>query len=197
MNRSRLLPLAALTLPLAGCISFGAKPPSTLMTLQPATALPAGPAMIAREGTSVTVYVPTTPPELGGLRVPVRAGPTAIAYLQNAQWADVPARLFRNLLAETITGKTGRVALDPRQYVLAPGQRLAGRLTDFGLDAAAGQAVATFDATLIRKDGGLLETRRFQARLPVATQDGPGVATALSRASNRIADEVADWIGPG
>lgn len=187
--------IALMVLPLAGCISLGTKPPATLMTLAPAATQPAGQAMIAREGTSVVVYVPGAPPELGGIRVPVKAGANAIAYLKDAQWADVPARLFRNLLAETITARTGRVTLDPRQYTLAPGLRLSGRLTDFGLDATSGQVTATYDATLIRKDGGALETRRFQSSMPVAAQDSASVAAALSQASNTIAAQVADWIG--
>lgn len=191
----RTLPLLAL-LPLAGCISLGEKPPPSLMTLEPATPVAAGPALVSREGTSVTVYVPQAPPELGGMRVPVRAAPGQVSYLKDARWADSPARLFRDVVAETIRARTGRVALDPRQYVLSPGYRLSGVLTDFGLDATSGQVVATYDASLIRKDGGPLESRRFQAKLPATSQDSAGVQAALSQAANRIAAEVADWIGP-
>lgn len=187
--------LLAAALPLAGCISFGAKPPPTLMTLSTDAAIAPGQATVARENTSVTVYVPGAPPELGGLRVPVKAGANAVAYLKDAQWADAPPRLFRSLLAETITARTGRVTLDPRQYTLAPGMRLAGRLTDFGLDAAQNRVVATYDASLVRRDGQPLEIRRFQATAPLAAQDANTVAAALSQASNRIAGEVADWIG--
>ncbi|WP_253201340.1 ABC-type transport auxiliary lipoprotein family protein [Sphingomonas quercus] len=194
--RSPLL-AAALALPLAACISFGAKPPPTLMTLSNASPLAPGQSVTAREGTSITIYVPSAPPELGGLRVPVKAGPNAVAYLKDAQWGDAPTRLFRNLLAETITAKTGRVALDPRQYVLAPGARLSGRLVDFGMDAGTGQVTATYDAMLVRKEGATLESRRFQAKAQAATQDAPGVAAALSQASNQIAAEVADWVGAG
>ncbi len=186
---------ALLALPLAACISFGAKPPPTLMTLASASPLPAGRTLVAREGSSVTVDFPSAPPELGGLRVPVKTGANGVAYLAGAQWADAPTRLFRTLLADTITARTGRVALDPRQYALAPGMRLGGRLRDFGLDAGTSQVVATFDAALIRKDGGALETRRFQATAPVAAQDATTVAAALSQASNQIAGEVADWVG--
>lgn len=188
---------AALALPLAACISFSPKPPPTLMTLSNANPVSAGPAVTAGEGTSITIATPTAPPELGGVRVPVKAGPNAVAYLKDAQWGDLPTRLFRNLLAETIAAKTGRVTLDPRQYLLAPGARLSGRLVDFGLDAPSGQVVATFDAMLVRKEGAPLESRRFQARAPAARQDAAGVAAALSQASNQIAGEVAAWVGAG
>jgi cholesterol transport system auxiliary component len=197
MLRSLRIPmLAALgAATLSACVSFGAKPPPTLMTLHTAAPLAPGAGITARPGASITVAVPAVPPELGGLRVPVRAGPNAIAYLRNAQWGDAPARLFRNLLAETIAARTGRVTLEPRQYLLAPGAQLTGRLVDFGLDATTGQAVATFDAMLVRQAQGALESRRFQAKAPAAAQNAAGIAAALSQASNQIASEVADWVG--
>ena len=45
-----------------------------------------------------------------------------------------PAHLFRDLLAETIRARTDRPVLDPRDYHLAPGLRLTGRIQQFGLD---------------------------------------------------------------
>ena len=115
--RNALIALA-LSLPLAGCISFGDKPPPTLMTLSTAQPIGAGQAMTAREGTSVTVYVPTAPPELGGLRLPVKTGANGVAYLKDAQWADVPSRLFRTLLAETIRAAVARNASALRKVTM-------------------------------------------------------------------------------
>lgn len=193
--RSFLLaaPLAALAL--AGCISLSPKPPATLMMLTTAQPVAPGSTVTAKEGMSVTLYVPASPPELGGLRMPVKTQANAVAYLKDALWADAPARLFRTVLAETITSRTGRVTLDPRQYALAPGARLSGRLSEFGLDAGTNQVVATYDAALVRKEGAPLESRRFQAKVPVASQQPASVAAGLSTAANRIAGEVADWIG--
>ncbi|WP_380872822.1 hypothetical protein ACFB49_37270 [Sphingomonas sp. DBB INV C78] len=186
---------AALLLPLSACISFGEEPPSTLLTLTPDSSFAAGQTRTAGDGRAVAVIPPSVPQSLNVLRVPVQTGATSIAYLKKAQWVEPPSRLFRNLLAETIAAKTGRPTLDMRQYSQAPGLRLGGRLQQFGLDATQGQVVVQYDASLARGGTAPLETRRFEARVPVASEDAQSVAAALNRAANQVAGEVADWIG--
>lgn len=188
-------PLAALlAAALAGCVSFGAKPPPSLLTLE-ATSLPAaGPAQTVRQGEAVTVLRPTVPAALAVQRVPVRSGPNSLAYLKDALWADVPSNLFRSLLADTVAARTGRPVLDIRQYSLSPGIRLAGTLDRFELDARARQAVVVYEAVLAR-GGDAVETRRFEARAPAASEDPASVAAAINVAANQVAAEVADWIG--
>lgn len=187
--------IAALLLPLAGCVSFGEAPPDTLMTLTAELSPPAGPARVAGDGQAVAILPPTVPQALNVLRVPVQTGPTAIAYLKDAQWVEPPNRLFRNLLAETVAARTGRPVLDLRHLALAPGIRLTGRLQQFGLDAAKREAVVLYDATMTRGGAAEAQTRRFEARVPVSDEHPPAVAAALNRAANQVAIEVADWIG--
>ncbi len=186
--------LLALALPLAGCLSIGPKTPPSLMVLTAATPLTPGPARTIDPARAVQVGVPTVPQALASARVPVRASDTSIAYLKDAQWADAPNRLFRNLLAEVIAQRTGRPVLDPRQFNIAAGVRVTGSLLSFGLDAPSNMAVVTFDGTLIRGETPAA-TRRFEARVPVAAQDTASVAPALNQAANQVAGEVADWIG--
>lgn len=185
----------AAALPLGGCLSFGEKPPETLMTLTAEQALAVGTGQSVSAGQAVTVLPPSVPQALATSRVAVQAGPTSIAYLKDAQWVEEPNRLFRNLLSETIAARTGRPVLDLRQYALAPGVRLAGRLERFGLDAPSRQVVVTYDATLARGEGAAVMTRRFEARVPVAAETPAAVAPSLNRAANQVAAEVADWIG--
>ena len=195
LARSRSAALALALLPLAACVSFGPKVPAVLLTLTPDTPVAAGTTRTARDGDTVVVAAITVPQELSTLRVPVQSGPTAIAYLKDAQWVDAPSRLFRQLLSDTIAAKTGRAVVDPRQAALAPGIRLAGRLDSFGLDAPSQNVVVIYDAALARTANTPLQTRRFEARVPVTVQDGPNVAAALNRAANQLATEVAAWIG--
>ena len=191
----RLALAVASALPLAACISFGAKPPASLLSLTSVTTLPADTARTARDGQTVIIAVPGVPQELATPRVPVHAGPTAVAYLKDAQWVDAPNRLFRELLAETIAGRSNRVVLDPRQASLASGMRLGGRLTAFGLDAPSNSVVAVYDATLVRGEKQAMQTRRFEARVPVTAQTVAAVAPALNQAANQIATQVSDWLG--
>ena len=56
--------IAALALPLAGCISFGATPPPSLLTLQPAAPLTVGATQRATPGATITIMAPSVPQEI-------------------------------------------------------------------------------------------------------------------------------------
>lgn len=190
-------PLLALPLALAlsGCISFGAKPPPSLLTLQPEATVASDRVQSSSSSKTITVSVPWAPQELATARVPVHSGGVAIAYVKDAQWVEPPSRLFARLLADTVTAKTGRVVLSNRQSLMDPGARLTGELRSFGVDEASSQAVVVFDATLMRGEETVFEKRRFEARVPVSEIKPVPVGAALNQAANQVAGQVADWIG--
>lgn len=183
-----LLPLAALS----ACISFGAKPPPSLLTLTPATPIAVGQAQSSAAARAIVVADVTTPASLAALRVPVQTTPTEIAYVTDAQWVEPPARLFARLLADTLTAG-GTVVLTGVQSVDSPAGSLRGELRSFGFDATARTAVVTFDATLTRGGGTTVEKRRFEASVPVAAIDAATAGTALNDAANQVAAQVATW----
>lgn len=195
MRRSTILLLAVAATSLSGCIRFGAEPPETLLTLSSTQPVAPGTAQNSAAARTVTVAVPTVPQSLASTRVPVQSSPTSIAYVKEATWSEAPNRLFARLLADTLTARTGRVVLGSNQLVTDPGARLGGELRTFGLDATARQAIVTYDATLIRQDQADVEKRRFEARVPIGTIDATTAGPALSDAANRVATEVADWVG--
>lgn len=182
-------------LPLAGCISFGAKPPPTLLTLTSTSQVPVGQNQDSAVAKSITIQVPTTPMALATARVPVQATPTSIAYVPDAQWAEPPARLFARLSSDTIAARTGLVVLSTIQSVGDPSAQLAGELRNFGLDATTREAVVTFDASLTRAGKTTVEKHRFEARVPITTIDAASAATGINQAANQVATELADWIG--
>lgn len=182
-------------MPLAACISFGAKPPPSLLTLTPAERVPVGQVVTSAGARAITIAVPVTPASLATARVPVQATPTSIAYVKEAVWAEPPARLFARLLSDTVQARTGRVVLSSVQAVDSPNGELAGELRQFGIDAATREAVVTFDASLRRDGTQTLEKRRFEARAPVAAIDAVSAGPALNTAANQVAAEVADWVG--
>ena len=184
-----------LTVPLSACISFGAKPPPSLMTLSPAAPVPVGAAANGGQARNITIRVPTTPQEIAVTRVPVRATDTSIAYVKDAQWIEPPARLFARLLSDTVQARTGYVVLSNRQSNVDPGAQLTGELRSFGLDAATSSAVVTYDASLLRKGATTFDKRRFEARVPVSAIDAANAAAGLNQAANQVAAEVADWVG--
>ncbi len=190
-----LLPALTAALLLSGCISFAAAPPPSLLTLTPDSPLATGQTSNSATAATILIQLPSVPASLASARVPVQTTPTEIAYVKEAIWSEPPARLFARLLADTIGSQTGRVVLTPAQSMLDPGARLGGELRSFGLDAATGDAVVTYDATLIRGGSTSFEKRRFEAREPVGSVTPQTTGLAINRAANRVAAEVATWVG--
>jgi cholesterol transport system auxiliary component len=182
------------TLLLAGCISFGAKPPASLLSLTPASTVAAGTAINGDIANAIAVAEPEAPMKLTNTRVPVQIGDTEIAYVKDAVWVDKPTRLFRRLLGETIRAKGNRLVIDNDDSALTPKNQLRGTLIDFGYDARTSSAVVTFDA--VRDvNGTQVMTRRFSASVPGVVAEAGPVGAALNQAANEVASEVADWVG--
>lgn len=195
---TKLLLLLPVTLALGGCLSFGGKPPESLLALTPAQSMPVGEARTATAN-SISVAIPSITQEASSQRVPVRATDTTVAYIKDAQWVEPPNRLFTRLLVEILSARTGRLVVGPRGA--RPGaNRLDGDIKMFGVDAGTREAVVSFDATLTEpgptpNDEGVFRKRRFEARVPVSVIEPQPVGTALNQAANQVAAEVADWIG--
>lgn len=192
----RLIMPAALALSLGACalLGGGAKAPPWLLTLTPQAPAPDSIARTVGPGEAVTIEVPVVPKEIRTNRVPVHSGPIAIAYVQDLTWVDTPDKLFQDLLAETMTRTTNRVVLDPKQSSLDPGVTITGNLSRFGYDAQEGMVVVRYDAAMTRAGGTAVTTRRFEAREP-ANGTASSVAPAINAAANRVAMEVAQWVG--
>lgn len=190
-----LLALPLLAAPLSGCISFGSKPPSALLTLSPAVELPVGESQRSNVAATITISVPSLPQELASSRVPVHSGGTAVAFVKDAQWVERPSQLFARLLGDTITANTGRLVLSSRQSMLDPGAYLMGELRRFGVEEETREAVVTYDAALIRGPETVVERRRFEARVPVTVIEAAPVGAALNQAANQVAAQVAEWVG--
>ncbi|WP_235536951.1 ABC-type transport auxiliary lipoprotein family protein [Sphingomonas sp. Root241] len=196
MNKRALLlapPLLAASL--SGCISFGGKPPKSLLTLTPAAALPVGESQRSNVAATITIAVPSLPQELASSRIPVHSGGTAIAFVKDAQWVERPSQLFQRLLGDTITAKTGRLVLSSRQSMLDPGAYLMGELRRFGVEEETKEAVVTYDAALIRGPESVVEKRRFEARVQVTEIEAASAGAALNDAANQVAAQVAEWVG--
>lgn len=192
MSFRAILTLAS-ALSLGGCISLGSEPPPSLLTLTADSTAPAGNARRISPGDAITVLPPRVPAALANNRVPVQVNPTSLAYVKDAQWVDSPSRLFRALLAETITARTGRTVFDPRQSNFDPGVRLSGELQSFGIDAVRKEAVVIYDASRSIPNSAGVEARRFEARVPVAEIRAAEAGAALNSAANQVAEQVASW----
>ena len=189
-----LLALGAVTL--SGCFSLGGKPPPFLLTLDADAAPTAGAARTAAEASTLTILIPTAPQKLRTQRIPVQQDGASVAYVKDAQWVEAPQRLFQRLISETVAARSGRVVLDEGQYLTAPGEQLAGQLMEFGVDARTGEAVVVYQAMLVAAGGKNVTQRRFEARESLGgVVEAKPVGEALTRAANRVAVDVAGWLG--
>lgn len=197
----------AASMTLSACVSLGgAEPPESLLTLSStavaeagsgaSAASEAGSASQAAKG-AIAVLTPEVPAKLDVIRVPVSVSATQVAYLQDAQWIEKPARLFRGLLGETLRTASGEaqalLVLDTDDTPLRPTQTLRGTLIDMGYEPATSSVVVRYEAVHTRDDGQV-RSRRFEAREEGVSPDAVSVGPAINRASNDLAQEVAAWV---
>jgi cholesterol transport system auxiliary component len=191
----RLLLVIGAALPLAGCINLAPKPPAALLMLTPGAAPAIGQTVSSATAATISIQVPVAPAAISTTRVPVQTSATAFAYVKGAIWSEPPPRLFARLLSDTIAARTGRIVLSGVQALGDPGAKLAGELRSFGVEETSSEAVVVYEATLRRGADRVFEKRRFEAREPVSRIDADSVGPALNRAANRVAADVADWVG--
>ena len=193
LRTSLLLALGAVSL--SACVSFGAKPPPFLLTLDADAAPPAGEARTAGEAATLTILIPNAPQKLRTTRIPVQQDGSSVAYVKDAPWVEAPQRLFQRLVSETVAARSGRVVLDEGQYLTAPGEQLAGQLMEFGVDARTNEAVVVYQAMLVAAGGKTVTQRRFEVRESIGRIEAKPVGEALARAANKVAADVAGWLG--
>lgn len=193
--RSRSFIAALGALALTGCISLGGgDPPEQLLTLTASAMAPAGAVQNGTMSNALAVTEPSVPQQLNVPRVPVRVNGTSLAYLKDAVWVERPARLFQNVLSETIRARGTRLVVGGGELDYAAQTQLGGELAAMDYDATAQAVVVRYDAVL-RMPGGEIRTRRFENRVTGVLPDALSVAPALNQAANAIAAEVADWVG--
>ncbi len=191
--KTNILILAATSL-LSGC-ALGAKAPPFLLTITPVESPQANSGSIIAIGDGLTVTVPIVPQAIANNRVPVAKNGTAIAYIKDAVWVEPPAKLFQRLLSETVRLKTGRPVFDQRQFGLDQGKQLSGQLLHFEIDESSNKAIIVYDATLSGGKDKAVRTRRFEAQSPVGKVEARTAGDALNRAANKVATDVAEWVG--
>ena len=192
-NSLVLLVLAAV----AGCgplvqIGGNVPAPEALLTLR--ADLPAA-TTAAKTGATLAVALPTVPGVLQTLRLPVVTANTEVQYLKDGSWIEQPAKLFQRLLVDVVGTKAGVIALDGRNFDVAPARKLTGQLLEFGLDVRSSPVVRVrYDATLTTNDGKLIGARTFTASQPLSAETPSAAATALNAAANTVASDVAAWV---
>ena len=194
MLKKALLP-ALLALPLAGCLGgLGGKAPDELYTLTPARVAPAGAGTTAQAASALAILEPSVGQRLNVTRIPVQMSDSTLAYLKDAVWVEKPARLFQNLVVESVRARGNRLVVREGDLGYNAITQLSGNLLDMGYDAASGSVVVRYDGVLQSPDGQV-RTRRFESRVSGVAAEANAVGPALNQAANDVADQVAEWVG--
>jgi cholesterol transport system auxiliary component len=187
--------LLGATAALSACVSFGgAEPPPSLLSLSADQKMSAGAMQSGPQAGSLVVALPAARQKLNTIRVPVQTTSTGIAYLKDAVWVDKPARLFQDLLSETIAAKNNRLVLTATEAGGNAHSYITGELVNFGLDGPSLTVTVTYDAVKMTKDKPV-EKKRFEASETVFAAEPIPVGEGLNRAANKVAAEVAEWVG--
>jgi cholesterol transport system auxiliary component len=193
MRQALFVPLLLIPA-LGGCINLGlgtSKSPPAMMTLRADSTPADGSTLSGKADAALSVREPETEAKLAVLRVPVAIDASRVAYLKQALWVERPSRLFQHLLAETLRARGKQLVVEGDNGMHGP--ILAGRLLDFGYDAASASALVRYDASYQLPDG-TTRTRRFEARVDHVAPSAGEVGPALNQAANQIAKAVADWL---
>lgn len=175
-----------LALALAGC---GGGPPSTF-DLTSAHDF-GGP--VASRG-ALAIYEPAASMPLDSERIVIRVGPSSVAYLKGAQWADrlpslVQARLiesFENSHAFRAVGRPGLVA----PY------SLQSEIRRFEADATLGKAYVEISVRIVAADGRNITSKVFSAEATTAKDDAATVTAGLDEALTNVLHQIVLWTGP-
>lgn len=178
---------------LSGCLG-APKMPETLLTLTPVDSAVAGSGSTGTIASSIAVIEPAVPQKLDVKRVPVQLNAASVAYLKDAVWVEKPARLFRQMLAETIRAQGKWLVIDGIDRQFSAPTRLTGQLIDMGYDAGKQSVAVRFEAVL-EGPGGTLATRRFESEVKGVAPKSGQVGTALNDAANDVARQVVAWLG--
>lgn len=181
------------TAALSACVSLGSEPPASMLTLAADVSVTAGASKSGQAKDALVVLIPEVPRKLDTNRVPVQINAGNIAYLKDSVWADKPAILLQQLLAETLAAKNGTLILSEVETAGRAENYLSGQLVEFGIDEGGMEVVAIFDAVRIRK-GSPIEKRRFVAREGLSKIEPAQAGEALNVAANRLAGEIAGWL---
>ena len=193
MKKPAFAALAALAM-LSGCISLGGDPPEQLLTLTPAQTIPDGASSEGSASAALAVQEPSVAQRLNVNRIPVTTSDSTLAYLEEAFWVEKPAALFQSLLSATIRAKGNRLVVAGGEMEYVAQTQLSGELVAMDYDAVTGSVVVRYDAVL-ELEGGRILTRRFEERVPGIAPEATAVGAALNEAANRVADQVAEWVG--
>lgn len=191
---ARLIALTVSGALLSGCAALGGgSEPLDTYNLSSPVVENAAP---VRRGTQVLIAEPVADQALNSSNIVVRTGSFAIEYLSGAQWSDRLSALVQQRLGEAFdsSNRFGGVGL-PGQG-LAIDYQIVTSVQRFGIDATGNRAEVTIEAKLVNdRNGVVVGSRRFDAKVPVSAQSGSAtLVAAINAAFAAVAEDIVVWV---
>ncbi len=116
-------------------------------------------------------------------------------FYQFASWAERPSSRVVQLLAARLQARDMFESVSQLGGGIGGGVVLNIGVNEFVHDVRTGTARVEVTAELIQRRGrALVERRQFAASAPVAEENAPAAAAALSRALTTVLDELVPWL---
>ena len=141
------------------------------------------------------VKEPTALRALNSDRIVLKPSPYVITYVADAQWNDTAPKLIQARLVEAFqnTARTGATAKPGDGLVID--YQLVSDLRRFEIDGSTNEAVLEIAVKLLAdRNGKVVETRIFEARVPATSADREGYVRALDDAFDAVATRMIAWV---
>ncbi len=145
----------------------------------------------------LTVYPPVAIKTIDTEEILVRGANGRVAYFSGAAWGDRLPRLFQARLVETLANSGAFRAVLTNQDRVSGDLSLSIEIRDFEVGTVADGVEAIIDVyvkLVDEKNGAVVTTKRFQARVPAAGADAGAGVHALNGAFQQVALSIVSWV---
>lgn len=143
----------------------------------------------------ILIAEPTALKSLDGQNIVVKTGPTAIAYLDGAQWGDRLPKIVQARLAEAFQRSRAFGGVGKPGEGLAIDYQVVTEVRAFEIEAGSGEQarVSLFVRVLNDRNGVVVAERLFEADAPVAGSGNDAYVAALDRAFATAQADIVAW----
>jgi cholesterol transport system auxiliary component len=141
----------------------------------------------------LAITEPAAPAPADSDRIVVRTGPSAVAVVKGAQWAERLPRLLQTRLIQTFENAKLLKSVSRPGDGATPDHALAWDVRRFEVDAGDNMARVEVSVRLLDTSGKIVAAQIFSSEAPGEAGEGNMAAQALDAASNNVLRQIVAW----
>ncbi len=141
----------------------------------------------------LVIQEPAAPAPADSDRIAVRTGPSAVAVVKGAQWAERLPRLLQSRLIQTFENAKLMKSVSRPGDGATPDHALAWDVRRFEVDALDNVARVEVSVRLLDTAGKIVAAQIFTAEAPGEAGEGSLAAQALDAASHNLLRQIVTW----